>query len=150
MTTIKIFKQSKILSQLQVVILSSLLMVSFPQFIENIKLGGSLFGYIIFPLFLIATSIAFYHLYFTKNFISWNGEKLYYKFPNETKITQINLNSIKSVEVKLFEIQLILDDNSEKVLEFHSIEDKELSIIKSKFKEIKQNIDITKSEIALP
>lgn len=150
MTTIKIFKQSKILSTLQIVILSTLLIASFSQFIENLKFGGSLFGYISFPLFLIATSVAFYHLYFTKYFISWNEEKLYYKFPKETEITQINLNSIKSVEVKLFEIQLILDNNSEKILEFHSIEDQELSIIKNKFKEIKQNIDITISEVALP
>lgn len=140
MTTIKIYKQSKILSSLHFVILSTLLIASLPEFVENIKFGGSSFGYFSFPLFFVATSFAYYNLYFTKSFISWNKDLMIYRLPIETNVTQIKIDTIKSVEVKLFEIQLITKDNSLKVLEFQSLNDKELEVIKNKFKEIRDNL----------
>jgi hypothetical protein len=72
-------------------------------------------------------------------YIEWNDREINYLMPNSKKIETIELNDIRSINVRLFEVYIGLSD-SERVIRFENLEYATLIRIKDKFEEIKKQI----------
>lgn len=92
----------------------------------------SLQGLITLIQFLLALKNGTYY-------IEWNDREINYLMPNSKKIETIELNDIRSINVRLYEVYIGLSD-SERVIRFENLEYATLIRIKDKFEEIKKQI----------
>lgn len=77
-----------------------------------------------------------------KYFIEWDENQLVFLLPDTKKLEKIEFSEIKSVNIKLFEIQLHLE-NKKLSLDLNNLVDKDLKKIKTKFKSLKKSLEPT-------
>lgn len=71
-----------------------------------------------------------------KYYIEWDENEIRSYLPNNKKVDSIVISDIKAVSIKLFEIELELEDEI-KTLNLDNLQFEELKKIKTKFEEIK-------------
>lgn len=76
-----------------------------------------------------------------KYFIEWDDSQLRFLLPDTKQLEKIEFSEIKSVNIKLFEIELQLD-NRKHTLDLNNLEDKDLKKIKDKFKSFKKSLEL--------
>lgn len=67
-----------------------------------------------------------------KYFIEWDDNQLRFLLPDTKKLEIIDFDDIESVNIKLFEIELQLD-NRKRTLDLNTLKDDDLKKIKAKF-----------------
>ncbi|MBZ9626941.1 hypothetical protein LB450_02390 [Psychroflexus sp. CAK1W] len=76
-----------------------------------------------------------------KYFIEWNDSQLRFLLPDTKQLEKIEFSEIKSVNIKLFEIELQCD-NRKHTLDLNNLEDEDLKKIKAKFKRFKKSLEL--------
>lgn len=67
-----------------------------------------------------------------KYFIEWDDTQLRFLLPDTKQLEKIDFDDIESVNIKLFEIELQLE-NKKRTLDLNNLEDDDLKKIKAKF-----------------
>lgn len=76
-----------------------------------------------------------------KYFIEWDDSQLRFLLPDTKQLEKIEFSGIKSVNIKLFEIEL-QRDNRKHTLDLNNLEDEDLKKIKAKFKRFKKSLEL--------
>ena len=72
-----------------------------------------------------------------KYFIEWDDKELRFLLPNTKKLEKVNLADIISVNIRLFEIELNLQ-NQKRILDLNNLQFEDLKKIKAKFETLKK------------
>ncbi len=139
MTRVKAFRTQKILSKI---------MIGFGVLL--LAIGIFAVGKIIFvdsdfdwtPLFqgfqgIIFISLGIYNLRNEKYYIEWDEQQVRFFLPQTKQLEVINIEDIQTIEVRLFEIELQLEDRNF-TLDLNTMQDEALKQVKAKFKDLQQ------------
>lgn len=139
MTRVKLFKTPKVYGKFAIgfgVIILLIGIFSFIKFITG-EFNTEVFSgdwtsvlNLINGLLFIAMGI--YNLRNRKYFIEWNDKQIRFRLPNTKKVESIEFSKIQSVDVKLFEIELHLPNETQK-FDLNSLHYDDLKKIKAKF-----------------
>ena len=78
-----------------------------------------------------------YNLKNDKYYIEWDDQQVRFFLPQTKQLEVINIEDIQSIEVRLFEIELQLEDQNH-ALDLNTMQDKALKQVKAKFKALQE------------
>lgn len=76
------------------------------------------------------------NLYVRKYLIEWDDNEIRFLLPDTKRLEKVNLDDILSVNIRLFEIELILKDQK-RILDLNNLQFEDLKKIKTKFETLK-------------
>ena len=142
MTRINVFRTSKLFSRLFIILGCLFTIIGILLFIKSLSDGfdtrfpsgdWNSVTFIVQGLLFVAMGIG--NLMVKKYFIEWDEIELRFLLPNSKKIEVINLTDIISVEIKLYEIQLNLQDRV-RTLDLNNLQFEDLRKIKEHFESL--------------
>ena len=141
---LSVFKTSKLFSRLFIILGCLFLIIGVFLFIKSLSTGfdtrfpsGDWNSVISFIQGLLFIAMGVGNLMVKKYFIEWDGIELRFFLPNSKKIEVIKISDIVSVNIKLFEIQLNLQDRI-KTLDLSNLHFEDLKKIKEQFESFKK------------
>lgn len=143
MTRVKAFKSQKVFSKLMIGFGVLLLMVGISAILMFFSDASTKpFSSNWMPFFqgfqgIFFIGLGLYNLRNEKYFIEWNAHQLRFLLPDTKQVETIDFDDIQSVDIKLFEIELQLEDRK-RTLDLNTLVDKDLKTIKAKFKKLMQ------------
>ena len=138
MERLKVYMVKKGLANFSIVFGILFLVVGLVLLIQTIKNKSSVdWNSITFSLEgILFIVLGYLNLRSGKYFIEWDENQINYSLPNNSSIETILFSEIRNVTIKLFEIQLKLED-SEKIINLENLQFQEIKSVKQKFEEIK-------------
>lgn len=149
MKTIKFNNISKSILNFEIIIFSVLLILSILKISNKNFVFGSWIEYAEFPIYLTAVIVLIIYRSYPKYFIKWNEKSIYYKLPKERKIIELRFLDIIDVDIRLFEIQITLPNNTNRTLDLKLLNYEELRSVKDRFEKIKTAINKSYSPLGV-
>lgn len=141
MTRVKAFRTQKILSKIMIGLGVLFLAVGIFAVLQIIMKGTDFEWTSLFQgvqgLFFIMFGI--YNLRNEKYYIEWDAHQVRFFLPQTKQLEVINVEDIQAIQVKLFEIELQLEDRNY-TLDLNTMEDEALKQVKAKFKDLQKNL----------
>lgn len=148
MTRVKIYRFSKILSKVFIGFGIVILLLGIFTIIKSMTsefntefLSGDWNAVLNIIQGIVFITLGTLNLTKGKYFIEWDDSQLRFLLPDTKQLEKIEFSEIKSVNIKLFEIELQLD-NRKHTLDLNNLEDKDLKKIKDKFKSFKKSLEL--------
>ncbi len=139
MTRVKAFRTQKILSKIMIGFGVLFLAVGIFA-VAELLFKDSDFNWT--PLFqgfqgVFFIGLGVYNLRNEKYYIEWDDQQVRFFLPQTKQLEVINIEDIQSIEVKLFEIELQLE-NRNYTLDLNTMQDEALKQVKAKFKDLQE------------
>ncbi|MBZ9786934.1 hypothetical protein LB456_05630 [Psychroflexus sp. CAK57W] len=148
MTRVKIYRFSKILSKVFIGFGIVILLLGIFTIIKSMTsefntefLSGDWNAVLNIIQGIVFITLGTLNLTKGKYFIEWDDSQLRFLLPDTKQLEKIEFSEIKSVNIKLFEIELQLD-NRKHTLDLNNLEDEDLKKIKAKFKSFKKSLEL--------
>jgi hypothetical protein len=112
--------------------------------------SGEVFGFTknwLIPMGHLLQALVFYFIWLSnkqnqKYFIEWDEDMVRYRLAGDPVVFEFSFGEVKSLDIKLDKVNVILSDKSNRNINFSQLDYAELSQVKAKFEEIKARLEV--------